>query len=783
MKNSTKAICASLAIFTLTLFVSPILALQDTGASKLDPSKLGSLVRVPQSTGVYYATMNHAEVFETIFNSNAWEAIKKSEVSRGMKKAYRRGRTRGYSEYNEDNPFSQYLAAYGASMDGFIANTVKEVGQQVVGNEMFLYIDNDAATMFEAVRKAQEEAFESLGINDLNELGEIDRDITPAQTKALIDSIAVHFKDVQCPTMILGARLEDPDGFRGLLQMAQAGMEQVMGQIPDDFDFAKDFWKVIDNKKSYLMLAEINLSDLPWDEFKEQVDDEEALKAIAKLLDGKQVTVAMGIVDNLLVFGIGEDKSKFLKFGDGPQLIDMPELAKLREAADRNEAITSVIYTSAEFANLSSSFSQISDSQKASIRPIVMMMDMSDDDKEELIEKLETDLDELVADILELQQLPSMQFGFTAMCEDGIRGYYKSQMTHPALNGSKPLTLHSHAGPDTIAFMVQRPAHLENQFNFVCKWGSKVYDYAKPQALQLIAEPLENAIAEASDEEPEQISEDDVEALFDGMEAMLATFASTTREKFLPAIKNQEAGFFIEMISRKKPWHRFLEQSDESASEVPLPLPALVMGTRNAKKINEAMQEYSAALNKMAKTAIEHSHFSDADAIADKIVSAFEGKRKKSGTSYRTDITNGEVPGIQLGALVAKDWVVMNFNSKQAVDLTKTRGPNLFGPIETKEPSLSLMFYDNRAMMKSIRPWLAYGETQMRNEGVEFDLMGYEAERDTLQFSEIQLRDAFERCWDMAACWKGLSSRSYEESGATVTEFLFKFEDVPAERQ
>jgi hypothetical protein len=54
----------------------------------------------------------------------------------------------------------------------------------------------------------------------------------------------------------------------------------------------------------------------------------------------------------------------------------------------------------------------------------------------------------------------------------------------------------------------------------------------------------------------------------------------------------------------------------------------------------------------------------------------------------------------------------------------------------------------------------------------------FPAERDTLQFTEPQLRDAFERVWAMGKCWKGMSFRTYEDEDETVSEYLLKFEDI-----
>ncbi|MFK7770432.1 MAG: hypothetical protein AB8B55_24695 [Mariniblastus sp.] len=795
MKKINPAKCLSECFLAVGLFLSALIvaplsestafAFQDTetanDAVEKDSSQLGSLLRVPQSTGLYFATMNHAEIYDAIFKSNAWKAIKNSEVSRGMKKAYRRGRTRGYEDYNEDNPFAIYLSAYGDSMDGFIANTVKEVGQQVVGNEIFLFIDNDAVPIFDAGRKMQEELYKTLGLNDL---GGMERDFTPEDTKAIVDVFVKNFADVEFPTMMLGARLEDPEGFRGLLELARSGLEQLMEELPDELSFAKGYWDVVDEKKNYLMLIDVEMSELPWEEISDQIDDPESIKELQKLLSTKKMTLAMGIIDNLLMVGVGKNREKFLSFGDSPQLVDLPELAKLREAIDGNEALTSVVYTSKKFATLLAQSNQISDSQKASIRPIITALDtIPEGDKEEWISKLESDLDELAEDLASFQGEPSMLFGFTAMCDEGIRGYFKSEFAPVMLDGTAQLTLAKHAGPQTVGFLIQRPANLEDQFNFATKWFSKVYGYTKPMTLGLISESLQTAIDDSDSGASDTMTEDDVDAIMVGMETMFSSFAETTRDLFLPAIENQEAGLFLEMLTRNGPWHSTLEQLDESSADVPLPMPAIVVGTKDAEKVTKAMEKYASALDEMAEVSIKHSHAIDAEVYAHKIVSALKGKSTESGMSYRIDILGGELPDVQMGTLVTDDWIVMNLLPKQAVELGKKRDSNLFGPAATSESSLSLLFYDNQTMMNSMRPWLDLFESRMKEAGIEFNLSEYEADRDTLQFSEAQLREAFERCWDMGACWKGYSGRASKERDGMVTEFLLKFEDVPAGKE
>jgi hypothetical protein len=106
----------------------------------------------------------------------------------------------------------------------------------------------------------------------------------------------------------------------------------------------------------------------------------------------------------------------------------------------------------------------------------------------------------------------------------------------------------------------------------------------------------------------------------------------------------------------------------------------------------------------------------------------------------------------------------------------------VFGPANTDEASIGVAFYDNRVVMKSLRTWIDFAETQIPPDESPFNLAErYPAERDTLQFTEPQLRDAFERVWAFTNCFKGLSFGSYEDATGTVSESLMKFEDVAEE--
>jgi len=132
---------------------------------------------------------------------------------------------------------------------------------------------------------------------------------------------------------------------------------------------------------------------------------------------------------------------------------------------------------------------------------------------------------------------------------------------------------------------------------------------------------------------------------------------------------------------------------------------------------------------------------------------------------------------LRTGTRVSKNWMVMNFHDGQAKRLTEASSQDrLFGPAKTKEPSVLIAFMDNRVLTDNARQWVDYAASF--SDENPLDLSQYEAERDTLQFTEAQMREAIEGVWAIAECFKGISMRSWEVPEGTATEVLFKFKDV-----
>jgi hypothetical protein len=835
------SVCVTVVAAVNVTFAQSPDAKAESVTEQPDASQLGSLMRVPDSTGLYFSTMNHQAVVDSIFESNAYKSIKASEVSRGMKKAYRRGRTRGYADYNEQNPFAQYLQGYGESIDNVVFQSVWQIARQVIDNELFLYVDNDALPVINRIQTAQAELLEKF---NLDEAFDVD-DLTEEQMTEMINLITDTIESIECPTVILGSRLENPQGFRGMLELARSAAEQGMRNLPDELEIVQEFWKVVEEEDNFLLTAQIDMSKLPWNELLKEADAEQMEMALAvrDAVAEKQATVAMGIVNNLLVFGFAKDPNRLTEFGNGAKLIDLDSLKPLRAAIDQNQRLVSVFYMSEEYARASYSLERLFQQLKPMIRPIIKEIDeIPDDDQEQLATMIENEANEFVSDFQEFFPARSMMLSFTSLQSDGLHGYSRSPAKHPMLDGSKPLNLNRHAGADTIAFLSQRLYRLSDQYDLLSKWTSKLYRYGRDFALtelekemagsevrsdaesevERVAETLQSSESPTEDELLEEFNKDlnkvepglnnsdlkstaDTEAQQDqnrsrgrrddddaepdfetiksfvsDVEALFKRFDDVTRNKLLPAIDGQEAGLFIDAVSGPNPWH-----PDMPVAQTPLPLPspAFVVGTNDSQAIIDAGEVYWQLADDLLSSA--RRHFPEED-VKDAFLLPPNRIEKNGDVSFRWTFLHdfGQLDSsIQPGSLVDDNWLVLNLYPDQAKQLTMPgTDRQMFGPADTDEASVSIGFYDHRVAMKSLRTWIDFAETQIPKDEKPFDLAErYPAKRDTLQFTEPQLRDAFERVWAFADCFKGISIRTYHDTDGSVSESLLKFEDVAAE--
>ena len=260
-----------------------------------------------------------------------------------------------------------------------------------------------------------------------------------------------------------------------------------------------------------------------------------------------------------------------------------------------------------------------------------------------------------------------------------------------------------------------------------------------------------------------------------------------TRKRLLPEIEGQEMGLFLDMQAGPNSWCADMPAADQPLA---IPLPAMIVGVKDQEKITEAGARYlniaAESLDFLKETA---EYFVDAptyDTLVDLKITQPQRIEDGDDVSFRWTMLSemgGFDPSLRTGSRVSTEWVVMNFHDGQAKRLIQqTDSGRLFGPAETDEPSIALMFYDHRVAMKHAREWLEYGINEAKKNGKSpLDLSVYEAERDTLQFTEPQLREFYESLAALSECFHGASSRSYQTDDGVASDWLFKFADIAKE--
>ncbi|MEM9940674.1 MAG: hypothetical protein AAF939_03715 [Planctomycetota bacterium] len=749
------------------------LFLLQSSASGQDPSQLGSLTKVPASAAYYIATMNHQRLLDAIFDSEAYQYVKNSEMSKGMRKAYRRGKSRGYEEFNSENPIAVYLEYYGVAYSGAVARPIWAVIEEVLGQEFFFYVDKDALAANKAAQNFFGEIMDLIPPEEMNQPNPSDE-----STELIARAFLQNFQDISCPTFMMGTRLEEPDDMRDLLEFVESSVASAMSDLPEEMDFLASGWRVEKNEERYLMSIRIELADLPLDEVYDEIGNDEITAEIEDFILNKVGTLTLGLTGDQLVFGLSPETEKLAQFGEGEKLIDLPKLNKLRQAIDQNQAITSVYYFSKEYAEANLEFDTVIESYVPMIKAAIEQDEsLTEEQKRRFAENAPQDLVQFAKEFKTMIQAPGMTYGFTALGDDGITGYQYADSLHPYLDSSKPLTLSQHASQNNLGFLVQRPSRISKQFEFAVKWSKKGLEYLLEPAMDAVKEA---AIRSAKDDEAEIEKAEKTDQLAKEAFDIWGRFANKTivsmRDKLIPAMENQQAGLFIDVVSNST-----LVNEELLGMNLPIPMPALLISSDKMDDVKKFGMEF---WNDLEKSISESNQMFSAPGRQEfALMAPTVAIQEDLVLTVSWNIDAPLEPGVNLTITpviaVGQETLAAGLDQSQAMSLLEPSGANkIFGPASSLEPSSSILFLDNRVLTGYASEMLSSVANKLKDERQEIDLSSYEAERDTLQFSQDQIVDHCQRMIKMIGCFHGASFRSYQSGNGTVTESVLKFKDL-----
>lgn len=765
--------CAVLLFALLTAALSPSSFLRgQTPAATPAPSTVSSsLDLAPADTAFYLATSSHRQLWQAITESRAYAALKESPAGRKMRKAYRKGLSRGWDQFGE-NPLRYYLEGYANSLDSVQGKVVLPYLERLLANELFIYADSKAVTFLNSFFAYYDELNTAL-------LEAAEGEDSPELWQLIEGLGEKHLSQLEVPTIVVGAIADEPEVFVGFLELMNNGMQQALAQDPEQMQVLS---RLVRYRSEGTTVAdrlawfgfEVDSDQLPWDELA-LVDPDlgTVLEAFEPLYTGKRFVLAFAVRGEVVLFTLAPSFDHLQKLGSGPLLVDQPQLKPLQEARASGRPLCFASYQSAEFVRLSQStwddlakgaanlFNQIVAAGQSEL--------LSESELLGLMESFRSEARQFASEMKAFESTPGARLSFGQLTPEGIEGF-AYEFDQPAENGNtQPLRLPGQLRAAPLLAAFTRDQSTAEQWQIISKYASKLFTSLEEYG-PLLAEDLEQAEISA--------------IVLDQLTPLLRSLSETTFGRLLPQLTGEEWGLIVDLSIARSSWHAAMPPA---ATPLPLPGAVLMMSVKDTA----AMQEVGSRYLEIARQALE-----DVKEIGGgEIPEALE-----IPDPTRTILAQGTQFSFPLPAEMGltADWLPHAAINEQLLaigyfpELTsrllnpvapgQSNGPaptgRWFGPAAEQGGSTGLLFLDNQQLGNAVELWTRYGLEQA---GAAGKSLGFdpEAESSDLNLSPEEVEATLAAGFNFYRCFGGYSSRTFHSGNQRVRHSLWQFSDLP----
>jgi hypothetical protein len=683
--------------------------------------------------------MNHRAVWSAVAESRAFQELWNSPVGQKMRKAWR-SRGGGFEQFGR-NPFAEYLRGYAQTFDNPVAKMILPFVREAAENEFFAYADEKLPGFLDTINKIQVDAAKMS---------------SPADRVEFLRSLSNHLDKTKFPTIVIGCVLSDTANFTDLMRLAKSGMEQSLRVAPPDMKAFADSFKVWEGENRYLLTMTIQGSEIPWEQM---TGDPEFRDLAPELVDAAAehtLAMAVGVQDQFLILTIGPSLDHIDNWGSGEKLIDQPRLAPLKNAFAEGKQLTSANYSSADYARHSFDLKPLVGVIRAAFE--AGLSQSGDEElKDEVLADLEREASALLTDIDALMPKWDESFGYSYLHSEGIEGFSYNYSESRFVDASKPLDLFRHLGNRPAVAMATRGRGSPEQFEFLKKWSDKTFEYAIKYIPRFAPSDAEakHALRVVSAIEP-----------------FWNRFRDILETKMIPATEGGESGFVIDFAEADRQWHESLPLSSR---KLPIPSLALVLEVNDRAKIEAAGRDLLALANDVLDWA---RTLPDADIPKD---FRFLPPEVKSGDQsdvyfYRIPEQAGLHASIVPHARLSDAWLVFAYLENRSDAIIHDQSFDPIVPIDFSRNASTGIYLNANEIIDAANAWALYAVEQGDAQyGPGF--FG-PAEDETLLFRKSELLDSWDSLIAFAKCFRGVSSLSYTESGATITHFQLRFTDL-----
>ncbi len=622
-------------------------------------------------------------------------------------------------------------------------------------DEVFFYADAALPeTLLSITQLARE--IQVLGIEAQQDPEQI-REYLMGIPKEDIDAIDV-------PTIVMGGKIKDKQAALQKIDELEAIMTIGLQNVPNVSRILDGLNREEDDRGTRLSIT-LDSAMVPWEEIQTRGNPlvEDMIDKAQELLEDRQISIVIGMLDDYLIFAISESSTDILNLGGSASLFGRDEFAV---AASKNKSpILGVAYVSDAMSEISFELN-LSDYFSRNLGPLITAAEIeleqkldSDDDDPDMIEaqldllsRIPEDLEWIDDQIAELVPEFKGQTVVTVAKANGIESWSHNRTSSELLESDSSLPILEQLGGNPVAFIAGRREFHPEYF----------------ETARLIVRKVHQYLEEAADSGA--ISEEDTpkfDFVLDSCWPLLVEFADVIEQDFIPATEDGQFAFvWNESKISAKQWLKEMPASDEALPLIEL---AKIVGVNDREQLISGFDR----LYSLADQALELARLMDDEA---KIPEGYEIPRPLSdettaGTKYYYEIPDDcPVPETMAPqAVFGENFAYFSYSQPQADAITKsTPLKNRANFIKQHDSIEGLAYFDYARVFEQLRPWAKYGIFLNRRDVVLPSMEGFpEVRRQDL----LDLYGAFEKFGELVTVQSGtdddgsmIHSRYFESS-------------------
>ena len=679
-----------------------------------DELKNTSLRLAPKDADVYWASWRQAEQWERLVNGPVAKKLVKLPV---VEKAWK-------EFLKQWNDRSEQLAQARMVWENPNFKEALDFFTELGSEETFFFADKNLSSFIKATNEFTTE-MQTAVVESQN-------DSEDAYSE-LFDKWIGELENLKLPTMVFGAKFQDEDlaitkvdQLEALVQLPlmASGQQQLLGLV-----------KRVDDSRGSRLSVTVNGKLIPWDSIPTNDEfDEEAMESLRDVLEDKNITLTVGMLDKYFVIAFSETTKDLLSLGNGESLLSHPDFAPVVAMGDKQ--LTMASYTSDVLgetnwnAQLNGFFSKLFSQTSAAGR--VLLKD--DSEVHDLLDDIESDVEWMDTEIAKVIPPFKGQTMLSFLTDEGWEMLQYNRTPDFILQSDEPLPGLGHVGGKPLMMVVTKFANHPEYFQLM----RKIVQRAKSR----LDDALDMDLSEIDVDEDDQY---EAKRMVNKVYPLLERVANAYENLIAPSLTGEHGLVWTSGNLKAKQWVQGMPEADE-----PLPLPEFswISGLKDRDSMIKGGKEIYSIFDSVLELARELDSNSVPEGYS---IPRPEKVTEKSGIKYGYPIPEDcPVPAdLMPHVLLSDDLLVIGYSKATTNLLAEGSTLEVGKPVFSSDSKLaSASYIDVGRMFQSFGPWIRYAVKQAN---VDLD-------QDLVQQSDLPLESVNITPNDLMGLWSVLES-------------------------